>query len=133
VSKHTDKTSEMVADIKRRIDRCRNEYTIQFKTSKPQNETQNVLKDIKYRFECVRERANNYGIKTEFNILFIPDDKDQPGYNCCGCRKRKKGDYMWFGYDTKPIDPKDTYGGWFNRIGKVCSEECANLMTMRLM
>jgi Tfp pilus assembly protein PilE len=128
MSKHTDKTAEMTERFKRQVEAAKKQYNIKFKTSPPKNKNVSELNDIKYRFTCVKNLAAKYGIVAEFNIIAVPTPEDQHGYNCIGCRKRKKGDYMWFGYDEYK-----SYGGWFRDIGKVCSTECAELMTLRLL
>lgn len=131
MSKYTDKTSEMIDEIKRSISGYK-DYTIKFKTKEPDNLNNIELKDIEYRFNTVKNLALRYGIMAEFKIVSVPTPEDQHGYNCIGCRKRKKGDYMWFGYDLIPREKEDGFG-WFHNVGKVCSNECSELMVIRLM
>lgn len=134
MSNHTDKTSSMVDEFRREIYSYRKGYTIKFKTTGPFNKNIIELEDIKYKFGLIKNQAANYGIMAEFNIVSTPTPEDQHGYNCIGCRKRRKGDYMWLGYDLVPIKKEEySYGAWFHHVGKVCSNECSELMILRLM
>ena len=131
MSDYTATTERMSERLKRDLENYKAEYSHVFKLSEPMNKNKEIREYLEHRMKYTFKAAEKAGFAVTYNI---EEPMEQSGYNCAACRKRKKGDYFWFGADFKPRKPSK-YGssGWFHRIAKVCSNECYELMVLRLM
>lgn len=92
-----------------------------------QKETEYMVKRLKKKVTFWQEEGHPVSYKVE---QYVPD---LPSFNCIGCRKRFKGTFYWVAYTVGPRKDDTVKEDWTNKLGKVCSEACGQMIIMRMI